>query len=249
MNEVEKNTFKGYTSSDIFSFKAVPTNAPVTTFPPLTVSGRMLSNNTHSSNIAKARDFFDNFSSDKQNQPSNGSFGITKGVKESEHVRTVHQLFPVYSYEHLGVSEESQSSVPFSVEDSNSSQSVIVQNSDTTTYQESIQITDSKMDQNAIDNQIHDMEANNQDVTQNTSILLSSPEHAINARSSIESLRQLSQQMNGLIGESAQGNATHIEDSELERRNQELAAMQATERQKCEQLELQLKGYVSNFHM
>lgn len=249
VNEVEKNTFKGCTSSDIFSFSAMPTNAPVTTFLPLTMSGKLLSSNAHSLNIAAARDFFDNFSSDKQNQSSSGGTGVNSGVKESEQVGTVHQLFPVYSYEHLGVSDESQSSMPFNVEDSNSSQSAIVHNSVTATNQESMQVFASKMDQSAIDNQIHDMETSNQHVTQNNSVLFSTPEHAVNARSSIESLRQLSQQMNGLIGESAQGSATHTEDSELEHRNQELAAMLAAECQKREQLELQLKGYVSNFHV
>lgn len=245
MNEVEKNTCKGYTSSDISSFNAMPTNA-FAAFPTL----NMLSSNIHSSDIATARDFFDNLSSDTQSQPSNGSTDITSGIKESEQVRTVHHLFPAYSYEHLDISDELQSSVPLSIEDSNSSQSVIFLNSDTTTFQESIQVSDNKMDQSAIDNQIRsDMETNNQHETQNTSVLLSTPEHSVNARSSIESLRQLSQQMNGLIGESTEGITVHIEDSELERRNQELAAMLATELQKREQLELQLKGNVSNFHM
>jgi hypothetical protein len=246
VNEVEENIFKEYTSNDIFSFDTIPTNAPTATFPPLTMSDRVPSSNVHSSNIATARDFFDNFSSDKQNQPSNGSTGITSDVKKSEQVTTVHEQFPVYSYGHLG---ESQSSIPFSAKDSNSSQSVNVNNSDITTSNESVQVIDSKMDDSAMDNQIHDMETNNQHVTQNTSVLLSTPEHAINPRSSIESLRQLSQQMNGLILHSAPDSAAHIEDHELECRNQELAAMLATAHQKREQLELQLKGYVSNFNM
>jgi hypothetical protein len=47
--------------------------------------------------------------------------------------------------------------------------------------------------------------------------------------------------MNGLIDESAHDSVTHIEVSELECRNQELAALLEIKQQKCEQMEFQLK--------
>jgi hypothetical protein len=252
-NEVERNTFRG--SSDIFSNNPMPTNASFATFPTLTMSDRVPSGNVHSLDIATARDFFDNFSSDKQDQPSNDNIGISSDVEESQQATTVHHLFPAdlvstSGSEHLGVAaDESQISASLSIKDSDSSHSVIIQNSNATVSKESIQVIDSKMDLSTVGNQTDDVETHNQHVLQNTSALLSTPECIVSARSSSESLRQLSLQMNGLIEESFQASATHAEDNELERRNQELAAMLATEWQKREQLELQLKEYVSNYNM
>jgi hypothetical protein len=249
LNEVEENTFKGYTGRNILSVNSIPTNAPIATVSPVTVTDRILPGYVHSSDTATPNDFFDNYSSDKQIQPSDGSFGITSNIKESEQVTAVHQFFPASSYEHLGVAVDAQSDVLFSVKESNPNQSVIVQNSDTTALQESTQVIDSEMDQSVIPDQTDDVIAHDQHGTQNTSALLLTPEHSINARSSSECLRQLSLQMNGLIDESAHDSVTHIAGSELERRNQELAALLAIKQQKCEQMELQLKEYVSIYNL
>ncbi|CAG2059428.1 unnamed protein product [Timema podura] len=63
-------------------------------------------------------------------------------------------------------------------------------------------------------------------------------------RSSTESLRQLSLQINDLIDDDAREDHTSGV-SELERRNQELAARLSAEQQKCEQFEQQIKAYHS----
>nr|CAD7431963.1 unnamed protein product [Timema monikensis] len=63
-------------------------------------------------------------------------------------------------------------------------------------------------------------------------------------RSSTESLRQLSLQINDLIDDDAREDPTSGV-SELERRNQELAARLSAEQQKCEQFEQQIKAYHS----
>nr|CAD7588321.1 unnamed protein product [Timema genevievae] len=63
-------------------------------------------------------------------------------------------------------------------------------------------------------------------------------------RSSTESLRQLSLQINDLIDDDAREDYTSGV-SELERRNQELAARLSAEQQKCEQFEQQIKAYHS----
>nr|CAD7199790.1 unnamed protein product [Timema douglasi] len=63
-------------------------------------------------------------------------------------------------------------------------------------------------------------------------------------RSSTESLRQLSLQINDLIDDDARDDPTSGV-SELERRNQELAARLSAEQQKCEQFEQQIKAYHS----
>lgn len=65
--------------------------------------------------------------------------------------------------------------------------------------------------------------------------------------SSTESLRQMSLQINDLISETINGNSDDKKSnvSELEHRNQELAAMLAVEQQKNEQLHLQLKEHQS----
>jgi hypothetical protein len=212
----------------------IPEDVPIATFPPLTVSDGILSD------ISRAKDFFDSFSSYNHSPPSDGSTDIILGEKESEQVTTPHQLFPVSSCETVDVADDSQIIVLSSIKSAESSPSVELQNFDTATFKELVQVIDSKVDQNVIDNQ---------HVIQNTSVVLSTPEHSSNARSSTESLRQLSLQMNGLIEESARDNAAHREDSELERRNQELAALLAAECQKCEQLNLQLKEYVSKPHL
>lgn len=223
--EVEKN-----------AVNSIPADVPAATFPPLTDSDRILFSHVHSSDVATAKDFFDSFSSYNRSLQSDGSTGITSGESESEQITTAHQLFPVSSCETVDVADDSQINVSSSVKGTDSDQSVVLQNFDTATFKESVQVTDSKVDQNDIDNQ---------HVIQNTSVVLSTSEHTSNARSSTESLRQLSLQMSGLIEGSAQANATHGEDNELECRNQELAALLAAERQKCERLNLQLKEYVS----
>jgi hypothetical protein len=187
--------------------------------------------------VASARDFFDSFSSYNHSVLSDGSTGLTSGERESEQVTTAHQLFPVSSCEAVDVAYDSQISVSSSIKGTDLGQSVVLQNFDTVTFKELVKVTDSNEDQNVVDSQ---------HVIQNTSVVLSTPEHCSNARSSTESLRQLSLQIHDLIEDSAQGNATHREDSELECRNQELAALLAAECQKCERLNLQLKEYVSN---
>lgn len=225
--EVEKN-----------AVNSIPADVPAATFPPLTDSDRILFGHVHSLDVATARDFFDSFSSYNHSIQFDGSTGITSG--ESEQITTAHRLFPVSSCETVDIADDSQISVSSSVKGTDSGQSVVLQNFDTATFKESVPVTDSKVDQNDIDNQ---------HVIQNTSVVLSTPEHTNNARSSTESLRQLSLQMSGLIEDSARDNATHREDSELECRNQELAALLAAECQKCERLNLQLKEYVSKPHL
>lgn len=249
LNEVEENAFTGCTGSSTLPVTSIPTNAPIATISPITVTDSVPSGYVHSSDIATAKAFFDNYSSDKQIQPSNSNIGITSDIKDSEQVTTVHQLFPASSNEHLGAAGDAQSSVFFSVKESNPSQSVIIQNSETATSQESMQVIDSEMDQNITNNQSDDVIAHDQHGTQNTSVLLSTPEHSITAMSSSECLRQLSLRMNGLIDESAHDSITHIEGSQLESRNQELAALLAIRQQQCEQMELQLKEYVSNYNL
>lgn len=223
--EVEKN-----------AVNSIPTEIPIATFPASTVSDTIFSSYVHSSNVATARDFFDSFSSYNPDLSSDDSPGITSGEKESEQVTTAPQLLPLSSCETTDVADESQISMSSSVKGTDSGQSVVLQTSDTASSSESVQVIYCKVDQNVIDNQ---------HVTQNTSVVFSAPEHSNSARSSTESLRQLSLQMTGLIEGSARDNATHREDSELERRNQELAALLAVEYQKCEQLNLQLKEHVS----
>ncbi|XP_063233721.1 golgin subfamily A member 2 isoform X2 [Bacillus rossius redtenbacheri] len=66
---------------------------------------------------------------------------------------------------------------------------------------------------------------------------------ASHGRSSTESLRQLSHQISDLIGESADAAPPGGEPLELERRNQELAASLAAERQTSEQLRQQLREH------
>jgi hypothetical protein len=244
-NEVEENAFKGYKDSSIPAVTAIPTNTPVATVSSVTVTDSFPSGYVHSSDIATAMAFFDNYSPDKEIRLSNDSIDITSDIKDSEQFTIVHQLYPASSYEHLDVADDAQSHVFFSGKESDPSQSVTVQNSDTAASQESIQVIDSEMDQTIIGNQTDDVIAHVQRGTQNANILLSTPEHSISARSSSECLRQLSLQMNGLIDESAHDSVTHIEVSELECRNQELAALLEIKQQKCEQMELQLKEYVS----
>ena len=227
-NEAEKN-----------AVNTIPAGVPAATFPPLAVSDKILFSNVHSADVATARDFFDSFPSCNGSLQSDGSPDITSGERESEQVAAVHQLFPVSSYETVDVAGDSQS-VSSSFKGTDSGQSVFLQNFDTGPFKESVQVADSKVDQNVIDNQ---------HVIQNTRGVISTSEHSSNARSSTESLRQLSLQMNGLIEDSARDNAAHREDSELECRNQELAALLAAECQKCERLNLQLKEYVSKPHL
>ncbi|PNF30442.1 hypothetical protein B7P43_G12490 [Cryptotermes secundus] len=245
LNEVEENTFAGCTGSNILSVTSVPTYAPIATVSPVTVTDSVLSGYVHSSDIATAKAFFENYSSDKQTQPSNSNIGITSEIKDSEQVTTVHHLFPASNNEHLGAAGDAQSNVFLSVNESNPSQSVIIQNSDTATSQESIQVIDSEMDQSITNNQTDNVVTHDQHGTQNTSVLLSTPEHSITAMSSSECLRQLSLRMNGLIDESAHDDITYIEGNVLECRNQELAALLAIRQQQCEQMELQLKEYQS----
>ncbi|XP_067001473.2 golgin subfamily A member 2 [Anabrus simplex] len=64
--------------------------------------------------------------------------------------------------------------------------------------------------------------------------------------SSTESLRQLSLQVNGLINDSVEVSGTGSAHCELERRNQELAALLSDREQKIDQLQLQLKEYQSH---
>lgn len=219
---------------------SIPADVPAVTFPPLTDSNRILFSHVHSSDAATARDFFDSFSSYNHSQQTGGNTGTTSGESEPEQITTAHQLLPVSSCKTVDVPDDLQISASFTVKGTDSGQNVVLQNFDTATFKESVQVTDSKVDQNDIDNQ---------HVIQNTSVVLSTPEHTSNARSSTESLRQLSLQMSGLIEDSARDNATHREDSELECRNQELAARLAAECQKCERLNLQLKEYVSKPHL
>lgn len=227
--EVEKN-----------AVNSLPADVPAATFPSLYDSDRILFSYVHSSDVATARDFFDSFSSYNRSLQSDGSTGITSGESESEQITAAHQLFPVSSCETVDVADDSQTNMSSSIKGEDSGQSIVLQNFDTATFKESVQVADSKVDQNDIDNQ---------HVIQNTSVVLSTPEHTSNARSSTESLRQLSLQMSGLIEDSARDNATRREDSELECRNQELAALLAAECQKCERLNLQLKEYVSKPHL
>jgi len=219
---------------------SIPADVPAVTFPPLTDSDRILFSHVPTSDAATARDFFDSISSYNRSLQTDGSTGITSGESEPEQIATAHQLFPVSSCETVDVAGDTQISASSTVKGTDSGQNVVLQNFDTNTFKESVQVTDSKVDQNDIDNQY---------VIQNTSVVLSTPEHTSNARSSTESLRQLSLQMSGLIEDSARDNATYREDSELECRNQELAALLAAECQKCERLNLQLKEYVSKPHL
>lgn len=244
LNEVEENTVTGCTGSNIPSVTSIPTYASIATVSPVTVTDSVLSSYVHSSDIATAKAFFENYSSDKQTQPSDSNIGITSDIKDSEQVTTIHHLFPAFSNEHLGAAGDAQSNVFLSVNESNPSQSVIIQNSDTATSQESIQVIDS-----ITNNQTDDVVTHDQHGTQNTSVLLSTPECSITAVSSSECLRQLSLRMNGLIDESAHDDITYIEGNELECRNQELAALLAIRQQQCEQMELQLKEYVSNYSL
>jgi hypothetical protein len=244
-NEVEENAFKKYTDSIIPAVTTIPTNTPIATVSSITVTDSVPSGYVHSSDIATAMAFFDNYSPDKEIQSSNVSIDMTSDIKDSEQVTTVHQLFPASSYLHLDVAGDAQSCVFFSGKESDPSQSVTVQSSDTAASQESLQVIDSERAQTFIGNETDDVIAHVQHETQNTSVLLSAAEHSISARSSSECLRQLSLQMNGLIDESARDSVTHIEVSELECRNQELAALLEIKQQKCEQMELQLKEYVS----
>lgn len=219
---------------------SIPADVPAVTFPPLTDSDRTVFSHVHTSDAATARDFFDSISSYNRSLQTDGSTGITSDESEPEQIATAHQLFPVSSCETVDVADDTQISASSTLKGTDSGQNVVLQNFDTTTFKELVQVSDSKVDQNGIDNQY---------VIQNTSVVLSTPEHTSNARSSTESLRQLSLQMSGLIEDSARDNATHREDSELECRNQELAALLAAECQKCERLNLQLKEYVSKPHL
>jgi hypothetical protein len=245
-NEMEENAVKGCTDTSTSSVTSLAINAPIAIVSSITVTDSVPSCYAHSSNIATAKAFFDNYSPDKDIQPYNGNSDITADAKDSEQVTTVHQFSPASSYEHLDVTGEAQSHAFFNSKESDHGQSVIVQNSGTPAPQESVQVIDSEIDQSISGNQT-DVIAHEQCGTQNTSVLLSTPEHSISTRSSSECLRQLSLQMNGLIEDSAHDSVAHIEGSELECRNQELAALLAMKQQKCEQMELQLKEYVSNF--
>ncbi|GLH09745.1 Golgin subfamily A member 2 [Gryllus bimaculatus] len=86
------------------------------------------------------------------------------------------------------------------------------------------------------------------EVTEEISNLSSAPSVLpSNFASSAESLRQLSLELSGLIDESVVTSApTSVPPTrEMERRNQELAALLASEQQKCERLQLQMKEYES----
>jgi hypothetical protein len=225
-NEVERS-----------AVSSVPADAPAAAVTPLTVSDRILVGHVHPSDAAAARDFFDSLSSYSHSVLSDGSTGIASGERGSEQVTTAHQLFPVSSFGTVDVPDDSQISVSSSIKGTDSDQSVVLQNCDITTFKDLVKVSDSNEGQNVVDNQ---------HAIRNTSVVMSTPEQCSNARSSTESLRQLSLQINGLIEDCAQGDATRREDSELECRNQELAALLAAECQKCDRLNLQLKEYVSN---
>jgi hypothetical protein len=225
-NEVEKS-----------AVNSVPADVPAAAVTPVTVSDRIHIGHVHPSDVAAARDFFDSLSSYSNSVLSDGSTGIASGEGESEQVTSAHQLFPVSSCEALDVPDDSQISASSSIKGTESDESVVHQNFYVRTFTHFVNVSDSNEGQNVDDNQ---------HAIRNTSVVVSTPEQFNNARSSTESLRQLSLQINDLIEDSGPGDATHREDSELECRNQELAALLAAECQKCDRLNLQLKEYVSN---
>ncbi|KAJ4442233.1 hypothetical protein ANN_12099 [Periplaneta americana] len=237
VKSIDENQFRGL--NDVFNFESMSTVTPSNS----AASGNSVPSYTASSDIVAARNFFDNFSFNKDSQSSSDNVDTTLGANESQDTRTVQQLFSTESvsassYEHVCASGESQTSLSFSLEDSNSSRSVIVKNPDATDSQDSIQVIDSKTDQAVANNE--------SEVTQQEAMAQKEvSEPLISFRSSSESLRQLSLQINGLIQESVQESVPHAGDSILERRNQELAALLAAETQKSEQLQLHLKEYQS----
>ncbi|XP_069698649.1 golgin subfamily A member 2 [Periplaneta americana] len=237
VKSIDENQFRGL--NDVFNFESMSTVTPSNS----AASGNSIPSYTASSDIVAARNFFDNFSFNKDSQSSSDNVDTTLGANESQDTRTVQQLFSTESvsassYEHVCASGESQTSLSFSLEDSNSSRSVIVKNPDATDSQDSIQVIDSKTDQAVANNE--------SEVTQQEAMAQKEvSEPLISFRSSSESLRQLSLQINGLIQESVQESVPHAGDSALEQRNQELAALLAAETQKSEQLQLHLKEYQS----
>ncbi|PSN53227.1 hypothetical protein C0J52_07993, partial [Blattella germanica] len=242
VQEIQSNVFGSY--SDVFPVNTSSFNLPTATFPSFTMSSGGFASNSHFSDVTSARNFFDYFSGESRNQSSN--MNIVPEVKEPEPIASVPtelniatNIIPVISSnaqnENLNISNESPST-NFPTVDLNYHENVEIQNLETTSSPELERINDTE--EVPISNQTEEIQ--DQPMTEN----MEDVPTAI-VRSTSESLRQLSLQVNGLIEESSQKSSVHGEESELERRNQELAAMLSTEKQKTEKLELQLKEYQS----
>nr|CAD7407648.1 unnamed protein product [Timema poppensis] len=204
-------------------------------------------------NVFAARDFFDNVS----NFTFQNSLGLSQNEtnisleaeKENHRLSTVADFFqnnvsddiePLVAIPDVPISQTVQEEKPSSsalsvippvdsvLSAKESDDSNILDTKHQSIYPESVQKPQSNKPEDAIESPTNQAELGVTKI----------------GRSSTESLRQLSLQINDLIDDDAREDPTSGV-SELERRNQELAARLSAEQQKCEQFEQQIKAYHS----
>ena len=256
--ETEAHIFQG--QNEMFPKISQSFSPPIAAFPSFRMAGSA-SNNNHYSEVASAKDFFDNISSNIENKLSSNEINLMSNVKErnveviaSSEFNIPSSAVEISGNEHLNnvnISHQLKTNIFQNPEELNQLHGNSVnQNSENSSSIETDSV-ENNMKNTAVDVHAEEIpqEKEIQLVPETTQVVedVLTSEPATSVRSTSENLRQLSQQMNGLIEESLQKSSVGGEDNELERRNQELAALLANEKQKTEQLELQLKEYVSNF--